>query len=485
MHTLIVTFYAYKGGTGRTLALSNVARYLADELGYRIGLIDLDLESLGLVHEPLCAPLEQDGDGRANLLDTLNAKRGFVDCFLANSPARDSPIGDISEYVCALGSGRNGSILLMPAGRGSVRKEPGYTRQVDEFIATLASQNIALAEDLTDQTDPASLLTWNIIQSFAQEYQLDFLFIDGRTGTTPFFSPIYTYSVPNLLVLFSGLNEQNVLGSFSMLQIPATDASSEIPVVFVLSPVPTAGPADYERRLAFVSKLLADARSKREQTGPGYRYELPVSVDHFLPYSDAAAFGEVYFPGTYPHSLLAAGHRALAMTIAEMAIGRRAGTVKRAAAATAAVNSDPIDVAFENVHADILTFEAGGINVKPHSYPAEHPEAPWEKLLKVDDQTAKEIIESGHDVIAVPQTHLQQLTAKGGGQLFYDLNGLRFPKEGRNERVLNYEFLDKYYPNWRRWCSTPRGLAGLPITRWIRTVFSGSYEDTAACIMTG
>src|SRR6201991_4389084 len=43
----IVTFYSYKGGTGRTMALANVAWILASN-GYRVLVADWDLESPGL-----------------------------------------------------------------------------------------------------------------------------------------------------------------------------------------------------------------------------------------------------------------------------------------------------------------------------------------------------------------------------------------------------------------------------------------------------
>src|SRR6266567_4133279 len=43
----IITFYSYKGGTGRTMAISNVAWILASN-GHRVLLIDWDLEAPGL-----------------------------------------------------------------------------------------------------------------------------------------------------------------------------------------------------------------------------------------------------------------------------------------------------------------------------------------------------------------------------------------------------------------------------------------------------
>lgn len=46
-HGQVVTFYSYKGGTGRTMALANVAWILASN-GKRVLAVDWDLESPGL-----------------------------------------------------------------------------------------------------------------------------------------------------------------------------------------------------------------------------------------------------------------------------------------------------------------------------------------------------------------------------------------------------------------------------------------------------
>jgi len=47
MQGSIITFYSYKGGAGRTMALANAACLLA-AAGYRILAIDWDLEAPGL-----------------------------------------------------------------------------------------------------------------------------------------------------------------------------------------------------------------------------------------------------------------------------------------------------------------------------------------------------------------------------------------------------------------------------------------------------
>jgi MinD-like ATPase involved in chromosome partitioning or flagellar assembly len=44
----IVTFYSYKGGVGRSMALANIAVILARDFGLRVVAIDWDLEAPGL-----------------------------------------------------------------------------------------------------------------------------------------------------------------------------------------------------------------------------------------------------------------------------------------------------------------------------------------------------------------------------------------------------------------------------------------------------
>src|ERR1700712_2220606 len=48
----VITFYSYKGGTGRTLLLANMA-VLAARLGQRVVTVDLDVEAPGLAYKLL------------------------------------------------------------------------------------------------------------------------------------------------------------------------------------------------------------------------------------------------------------------------------------------------------------------------------------------------------------------------------------------------------------------------------------------------
>ncbi len=66
----VITFYSYKGGVGRTMALANVAWLLATN-GYRVLMIDWDLEAPGL-HRYFYPFLDDPGFERSSgLLDLL------------------------------------------------------------------------------------------------------------------------------------------------------------------------------------------------------------------------------------------------------------------------------------------------------------------------------------------------------------------------------------------------------------------------------
>jgi len=475
---LIVTFYAYKGGTGRTLALANVARYLAEEMGYRVGLVDLDIESPGLVHEPLCEALEagstMQSSVREGLLNSIDRRKGFLECFIDRfhrSRRGETVLPSINDCVVSLGSGGNGSILLMPTATGSVSKTPSYGATVEAFMQLLAS--VDDGESPTLGALPG-LVALGIFEEFAQRYNLDFLFLDGRTGTGPFF-PVYVYSIPHLLVLFLGLNDQNILGSLSVLNANTTENSMPAPVFLVASPVPTVGPAKLEERLSFIATQLLKQREVRKAGEDRYIFDLPRNVDYILPYSDAASFGEVYFPGRYPHSLLARAYRRLASGIESLVLTEKSEDTSRRTECDlefakfgheATQLKPPIGLAMEDVHNDLLSSvlaDSFPPEIRPElrPYPAEFPRAPWESLVQVNSEQERDKAFSDlPDIVVIPQVYLQTLSDKLAGSLFYDLSELR----SSQKNVIDYSLLDDHYPNWRRWCSVGQRIMALPFS---------------------
>ena len=94
-----VTFYSYKGGVGRTLALMNVAARLAKR-GKRVFILDFDLEAPGVDSFP----------------GTPDATRGIVE-YLSLYMAHGT-VPQLTDYVYHMPTrGNNGRIDVMPAGR--------------------------------------------------------------------------------------------------------------------------------------------------------------------------------------------------------------------------------------------------------------------------------------------------------------------------------------------------------------------------------
>ncbi|MDQ3760122.1 MAG: AAA family ATPase [Actinomycetota bacterium] len=95
---MIVTFYSFKGGAGRTLALANVGVVLAQN-GHRVLVVDFDLEAPGLTRY-----LEKEFGGdlqyKRDLLELLERQRDTGD-------AADH----LWEYTVEIGRNTEGGVL--------------------------------------------------------------------------------------------------------------------------------------------------------------------------------------------------------------------------------------------------------------------------------------------------------------------------------------------------------------------------------------
>src|ERR1700674_4298959 len=120
----VITFYSYKGGTGRSMALANVAWILASQ-GKRVLMIDWDLEAPGL--HRYFHPFIRD--------KYLSASPGLVDWVLdyqaavsaLDLKAKEIPAellerhADLPPYLISIDSsdlikGTIGALHLLPAG---------------------------------------------------------------------------------------------------------------------------------------------------------------------------------------------------------------------------------------------------------------------------------------------------------------------------------------------------------------------------------
>ena len=340
----IVTFYGYKGGTGRTLALANVARYLAEEQGYRVGLIDLDVESPGLPFQPLSRSMDDPGSAAEIRSGFIDKAQGFMSIFCgldrSQDPPSDDDFTDLDQPVTSVRADLEietptqddpfdvvelaagpGAIFLMPAGPHSAsdasspaRLPPRSGAGAEHGRAENSSYRSKLKNfhrrvaDLSDEN--RAVRTLQIIRRFAKDCDLDLVFLDGRTGEGSFFQT-YAYWMPHLLVLFSGLNRQNIAGILHVLKAaPKGEASSR--ALIVGSPEPFADLDRQARRRQEFAKDIKEASADAQETGEALFRPFPDEVSLYIPYTEVATYEETYFLGRYPQSAIAQSYKRLA-----------------------------------------------------------------------------------------------------------------------------------------------------------------------------
>jgi tetratricopeptide (TPR) repeat protein len=193
----IITFYSFKGGTGRSMALANVAWILAAS-GSRVLTIDWDLEAPGL--HRYFRPFLSDPD--------LTNRKGLIDLLwdyshLVLSPKKSWPTGvsdpisfaDPRRYIIPLewNLGESaGCVHLLPAGL----QDEGYGSRIRDFDWRAFYERLGGAE---------------YIESFRTRLNYDFVLIDSRTGVADT-SGICTLHLPDKVVLCFTYNRQSIKG---------------------------------------------------------------------------------------------------------------------------------------------------------------------------------------------------------------------------------------------------------------------------------
>lgn len=264
-----ITFYAYKGGTGRTLALANAAKYLA-RLGLSVVAMDLDLESPGLHYKFSLG----DDDGPVPM------REGLVDCLDAFVTRRIVPV-TLNEYAVRIPAERegDGGITILPA--GSLHRSDYWNRLAGinwhEFFCAPGSMGIPFFLELKEL----------ILKDFSP----DFLLIDARTGVTEI-GGVATSILPDIVVCLLVNNQENLDGSREVMRgIARVSAQRGKPIrtVPVLARVPVSrrgeGSEDERQLVERVRQFLTERPSDAVRT-PEF------DTVHVLHSEDSLAFRE-------------------------------------------------------------------------------------------------------------------------------------------------------------------------------------------------
>ncbi len=196
----IVTFYSYKGGTGRSMALANIAWILASA-GQRVLVIDWDLEAPGLhryFYPFLADPDLVESDGLMDFFIKFAAAAVASDANAdkTQEPSWFDPYSNLMYYAYSVDFAfpKPGCLDLVPAGR----QDENYSTRVNGFnwdrFYTAFGGGVFLEA---------------VKQKLRAEYE--FILIYSRTGVSDT-SGICTVQMPDDLIVCFTLNRQSVLG---------------------------------------------------------------------------------------------------------------------------------------------------------------------------------------------------------------------------------------------------------------------------------
>jgi MinD-like ATPase involved in chromosome partitioning or flagellar assembly len=267
----IITFYSYKGGVGRSMALANIAVLFARR-GCKVLMIDWDLEAPGL---------ENFFGGENNYIqvEEVKKKKGLVEVLVGEESAEIRQ-KKWREYVIPIHIPDTATPLyLLSAGQ---RNENNYFDKVRQFDVN----------EFYREKNGGEFIE-NLRKEWLAEY--DYVFVDSRTGVTDI-GGICTIQLPDILVLLFTPTEQSFKGIID-IALRATKAQQTLPYYrerLACLPVPTRFDALSEFKL---SQTWLDIFAK--DLAPIYELWLPANVNRRrllentkVPYSSYFSFGE-------------------------------------------------------------------------------------------------------------------------------------------------------------------------------------------------
>lgn len=214
----VITFYSYKGGVGRSMALANIGVLLSN-WGYKTLMIDWDLEAPGLENFFENFIELEEAKHKPGLIDILNGatessveKTTWRNCLLPISMEIESLNIRISDQLHLITSGR---------------LDDSYYDKVRAFDFN----------EFYKRYDGG-----NIIEEFRCEWkqEYDYILIDSRTGVTDI-GGVCTIQLPDLLVLLFTPTKQGFTGIRRVAK-KAIEGRKQLPydrVKLLTLPIPT------------------------------------------------------------------------------------------------------------------------------------------------------------------------------------------------------------------------------------------------------
>ncbi|MDB9309035.1 AAA family ATPase [Aphanizomenon sp. CS-733/32] len=228
---MIFTFYSFKGGVGRTMALANVAELLYQR-GLKVLIVDFDLEAPGL--ERFFDISNQDEEpNKRNIPEVKYSpnevieQRGVIDLLLSYKQSYSFHLPNQESENTSEGSKED--------------KIPFTVEPINNFIVPLYEENDKGGKldiipsgcrgegEFSKYASKVHSFDWNdfydhyrgkeFFESFREQLLkfADVVLIDSRTGVTEM-GGVCTYQLADVVVMFVAPNGQNIDGSLKMAQ---------------------------------------------------------------------------------------------------------------------------------------------------------------------------------------------------------------------------------------------------------------------------
>lgn len=285
----IFTFYSYKGGVGRSMALLNVA-YTLHSLGRHVLVVDLDLEAPGVSgFLRRYEELEATDEHKPDVVDLLSDLMPAVQWEMGDASRPELPV--LGRYLRSVKSdGSKYAPAKNPLFRRTrldvlcVSDERDYAERLSTLdIARLTGPQLEMAGNLIREIFFGHEFPWSWLPTEEEKpTRYDYILIDSRTGFTET-SGLCIGPLADRLVLFCGLNDQNINGTAEFLKVvglkPSTQGEAwddddpkesesaprlgQKPTLLIASPVPFGEMEMKKARFAAMEKVLGAAPDAR------------------------------------------------------------------------------------------------------------------------------------------------------------------------------------------------------------------------------
>jgi MinD-like ATPase involved in chromosome partitioning or flagellar assembly len=287
----IITFYSYKGGTGRTMLLANVAWILASN-GYKVLIIDWDLEAPGLHRYLRPFLLDHELKNTPGLVDFVwDAAKKVVTPYHSDKDATIKVHNeiDIQDYIVGINweFNSNGLIDFIPAGQ----QNGTYPQKVNTFDWDNFYERLGGGKILQAARD-----------SLRANY--DYILIDSRTGVSDT-SSICTVQLPDVVVICFTLNNQSISGAGAVAASIRAQKGDRFPIY----PIPTRLENAEEDKKDRALKVAREVFNRyldplvAEQSNAPVDGHLQYWADVGVPYRTFYAFEEI--PATFKDAAFA------------------------------------------------------------------------------------------------------------------------------------------------------------------------------------